>query len=86
MTELHSYATKNPVPNDAPSVKMTSRYLTACNQLFERGFLSHDKVSIAKMEVLDNIIKGYKFFSGWFQSLLDEGIVLYVHPSLPKIA
>ena len=75
MTELNSYITKNPVPNDAPSVKMTLKYLTACNQLFEQGFLSHEKVSATNMEVLDNIKRGYNFFSKWLQSLPDEGKV-----------
>ena len=74
MTELNSYVTNNPVPNDAPSVKMMLRCLTACNLLFEQGFLSHKKVSASQMEILQNIDRGYKFFFGWLQSLLDEGM------------
>ena len=76
MTELTSYVTRNPAPHDATSVKIVIRYLTACNQLFERGFLSHEKVSSRDSEVLGNIKMGYSFFSTWLKSLLDEGIII----------
>ena len=73
LTELYSYVDQNPPPSDAPSVKCTLKYLTACNQLFEQRFLSHKRVSSMEPEVLVNIEKGFHFFSEWLQSLTDEG-------------
>ena len=73
LTELYSYVNQIPPPADAPSVKCTLKYLTACSQLFEQGFLSHKRVSIKEREVLVNIEKGFCFFSEWLQSIIDEG-------------
>ena len=73
LTELYSYVNQIPPPADAPSVKCTLKYLTACSQLFEQGFLSHKRVSIKEREVLVNIEKGFCFFSEWPQSIIDEG-------------
>lgn len=66
---------KQPCPYDTPSVKCVIKYLTACNLVFERGFLSHDKVSAKESTVLDNVRKGFTFFSDWLESILQEGIV-----------
>ena len=74
MTELNGYIQSNPPPCDTPMVKATLKYLTACNQLFEKGFLSHDKVSGTDAKVLDSIKMGFSFFSTWLKSLLDEGM------------
>ena len=74
MTELFSYVSTEPPPCDAPSVKCTLKYLTACNQLFEQGLLSHGRVSLKDTKILDSIKKGYSFFSNWLQSLLEEGM------------
>ncbi len=63
------------LPPDASSVNLTLQYLTACNSIFEQGFLSHKKVSINEQEVLKNIQQGFAFYSGWLKSILDEGIV-----------
>ena len=73
MTELKSYTQRSPPPCDTPMVMATLKYLTACNQLFEQGFLSHEKVSADNTKVLDSIKMGYSFFSSWLKSLLDEG-------------
>ncbi len=75
LTEIHSYVNQDHLPPDASSVNLTLKYLTACNSIFEKGFLSHKKVSIDEQEVLKNIQQGFAFYSGWLKSILDEGIV-----------
>ena len=77
LTELMMSTTGDPVPVDAPLVKCTLKYLSACNLLFERGILSHGKVTIKDKTILENMSTGYAFFSDWLKSLLDEGM-LYV--------
>ena len=62
LTELHTYIPQNPPPVDAPPVKCTLQYLTACSQLFEFGLLSHKKVSVKDKAVLESIDTGYQFF------------------------
>lgn len=73
LTELYEYMNQNPPLLDVPVVKCVHKYLTACNLMFERGFLSHDRVSKEDVHVLDNISKGFVFFCDWLQILLDEG-------------
>ena len=50
------------------------QYLQACHNLFERGFLSHEKITSMESAVLKNIDTGYKYFSAWITTLLTEGI------------
>ena len=78
LTELHTYISQNPPPADAPHVKCTLQYLTACSQLFECGLLSHTKVSVKDKAVLESIDTGYQFFVNWHQSLTEEGIYMYL--------
>jgi hypothetical protein len=49
------------------------KYFTACSLLFERGLLSHDRVSAKESKVLDYVRKGFIFFSDWLESILQEG-------------
>lgn len=69
---VQSYITQNPPPADTPSVQRTLKYLTVCN-IFERGLLSHDRVHIKDVKVIENIKVGYSFFSGWLSNLLLNG-------------
>ena len=39
----------------------TLKFLEACNLMFEKGFLSHDIISVRNKQVLINIEKGYDF-------------------------
>ena len=48
-------------------------YFQACHNLFELGFLSHDKVMNMESTVLAKIDKDYEFFSSWITTLLKEG-------------
>ena len=67
--ELYDYMNQNPPPLDGLVVKCVHKHLTACNLMFERGFLSHDRVDV---HVLDNTSKGFVFFRDWLQLLLDK--------------
>ena len=73
MNELNSYISKNLQPSEAPSVRCTLKYLTGCNMLFERGLLSHDRVHAKDTRVIQNVKKGYSFFSDWLSRLLLNG-------------
>ena len=54
LTELMMYTTEDPVPFDAPLVKCTFKYLSACNLLFD---LSHGKVTLNDKTILENMNK-----------------------------
>ena len=56
-------------PYDYPSVHQTHQYLTACNKLFENGFLSHFKITEDNRTVLNSIQDGYSFFVDWYEAL-----------------
>ena len=45
LTELYTYISSDPKPADVKETECTLRYLEACNLLFEKGLLSHNKVS-----------------------------------------
>jgi len=45
--------------------KLVARYLEACHLLFEKGFLSHQRVNNANSPVIQNIEKGMAFFEEW---------------------
>ena len=53
--------------------QMTLNYLQALNYLFERGFLSHDKITSMDSHVLSGMEYGYQFFSDWLDELLGQG-------------
>ena len=54
---------------EAKSTTTTLGYLKACNNLFERGFLSHKQVAAVDCEVLTNIAKGLQFFQRWLDDI-----------------
>jgi hypothetical protein len=47
----------------------TVHFLQACNQLFEKGFLSHDKISTTNQQVLEQIETGLRFFTDRYRRL-----------------
>ena len=49
------------------------QYLQAVNKLFEDGLLSHNVITSMESEVIKNIDEGYRFFTKWLDSLLEEG-------------
>ena len=55
-------------------VRITLGYLEACNKLFERGLLSHEKVDDMNCEVIQLINKGFQFFTDWMNKILEEGM------------
>ncbi len=85
LTELYHYTTRVPRPSNALSTECTLKYLESCNKIFEKGFLSHEKIMNIDSEVLKNIDNGYMLFSNWLESLITKGIifilllVLYSH-------
>ena len=74
------YTNQDPPPADSDTTNETWEYLQACHKLFESGFLSHDKVDNMDSPVLQNIDDGYKYFTSWLSTLLEEGkqLILYI--------
>ncbi|XP_065914376.1 uncharacterized protein [Dysidea avara] len=70
--ELFWYTNQDPLPADSDTTNETWEYLQACHKLFESGFLSHDKVDNMDSPVLQNIDDGYKYFTSWLSTLLEE--------------
>ena len=68
MSEIFRYITECPEENDA-----RLKYLEACNKLFERGFLSHDRITDMKSDVLKSIDEGFQFFVNWSNEILLNG-------------
>jgi len=82
MSELHWYANQNPPPADYMKTLETLQYLTACHNLFEKGFLSHEKIASLNSEAIQNIDTGYQYFASWLSDILDKGelyIDLYIN-------
>ena len=69
LSELYQYTTQVPEPEDVNSVKLTLQYLEACNRLFEKGFLCHQKISDIDSPVLDSISMGFSYFLKWHKAL-----------------
>ena len=72
LSELYEHA--NPEGEKAQtegseSVMLVHQYLSACNKLFERGFLSNNKLSQDDMDILFNIKAGFQYFKSWWESL-----------------
>lgn len=57
------------IPHDAASVRQTHAYLSACNNIFEKGFLSWHPISSPQSEGLQHIQQGYAFFVDWYDNL-----------------
>ena len=75
IAELSEYTHNNPA--DAENVNKAIEYLDACRQLFERGILSHEKVTTDQTIVLENM-SGYAFFVGWADYAWEKGKILSV--------
>ena len=73
MSELHWYANQNPPPLDSLKTIETLEYLTACHNLFESGFLSHEKIESLNSDAVQNIDTGYQYFASWLSEILDKG-------------
>ena len=73
LSELYSYCHQTPTPRDSFSAKLTLSYLEACNKVFERGLLSHDKVTSSDCKVILNIQEGYQFFTKWLDEIYEKG-------------
>ena len=69
--ELGEYLDSKPI--DAPSAKLVLRYLQAQQNLFEEGFLTHERITSLQSSILAQMESGYKFFTHWLKSLLDQG-------------
>lgn len=76
LSELYGYSHQTPAPRDSNSAKVTLHYLEACNKIFERGLLSHDKVTSSSCQVILNIEEGYQFFTQWLDEIYEKGILL----------
>ena len=74
LTELYAYVHQDPPPADAETTRETMKYLEACNNLFEKGFLCHEKITSLDSTVLQNISNGYNYFTTWLSTLLSEGM------------
>jgi len=68
------YVNQDPPPHDANTTCETLAYLEACNLLFEQGFLSHDRIRSTGSDVIENINKGYQYFTRWLDSILDKSM------------
>ena len=65
ISALQEHARKAPQPADAALVEMTANYLQACHLIFEKGILSHLTITERYQQVLENIKKGFSFFTDW---------------------
>ena len=72
LSELVWYINQDPPPPDKEATSEVLAYLEACSQLFERGFLSHSRVRSLDGDVIQNIDKGFKYFTAWISSILDK--------------
>lgn len=75
IAELREYLESK--PKDAPSTKLVLRYLQALQKLFEEGFLLHERITYFQSPILEKMESGYKFFTVWLDSLLEQGTYLY---------
>ena len=66
LSELRTYSQSVP---EAKSTAITLEYLQACNNLFERGFLSHKPVAAMDCDTLADIAKGLLFFQRWLDDI-----------------
>ena len=69
--ELFDYISQNPL--DAAETRATLQYLESCHKLFEKGFLSHNRILDTNSPILKSINEGYFFFTKWHKSLIKPG-------------
>ena len=80
MCELQSYANpdQGPQPEDHAAVMSAHKYLKACSQIFEFGFLNTDRrakiYDVNDSVILSNIQQGFSFFQNWCEQLIREGM------------
>ncbi len=74
LSELYQYIFYKPDDADTNQVRKALKYLEALNKMFERGYLSHEKDTFMKCEVMRLIEEGFKFFTDWITTILNEGI------------
>ena len=72
LAELKEYVDSK--PTDAASVEKTIQFIQSLNYLFEKGFLTHEKITSADCPILLNMQSGYRFFSTWLEQLLEQGM------------
>lgn len=65
ISTLQEHARTAPQPADAELVEMTVNYMQACHLIFEKGILSHLTITLRYQQVLENIKKGFLFFTDW---------------------
>ena len=70
LSELFQYISDHPVQPDTNTFK----YLEACSKIFEKGFLSHDKITSSSSEVLKSIDEGFTFFTNWLNQIFEQGM------------
>ena len=54
------------------STKETHAYLSACNQIFERGFMNKKPVFDEQSPILANIDTGFQFFEKWLHDIRSD--------------
>ena len=52
LSELYNHVNQQPPKSDKPTVQATLSYLEACSNLFEKEFLTHDRVISLDSEVI----------------------------------
>ena len=77
LSELYRYVSENTTASDTASVKLTLKYLEACNKMFEKGLLSHKRITSVDSEVLTSINTGFQYFVSWHKDLAAKGLCLW---------
>jgi len=80
MGELFHHISQN--PTDILETKTTLKYLESCHSIFEKGFLSHDRIFSMDAGIITSINKGYSFFTQWHSSLINKGKCLSAYHSM----
>ena len=52
--------------------------MEACNKIFERGLLSHDKLCDMNSKVIGSIKEGFSYLVKWHASLSKNGKYFYM--------
>ena len=60
------------------TIQQMLKCMDACRQLFERGILSHEKVTTDQSVVLQNMSDGYAFFVGWADYAWEKGKIWWL--------
>ena len=55
--------------SNSESHAAAAEYLEACNKIFERGILSHSKITDLQSPALMNIQSGFSYFQQWHRHL-----------------